>query len=158
MRRTGEHCMKDLFITMGARSSDSAAIFSDYPTLMERQNSTDSAVHESSVQDNDTTEAWKANIMASAGRKFVATDNGYRGWAPTGSQTGDLLVILPGGRVPYVLHPLKKRREATATRCHDGSESSSELASYQFLGDASIQGVMHGEVSDETKLEDIEIV
>jgi hypothetical protein len=69
-------------------------------------------------------ERWEAHVLAAArdqrpvmlsismahevvtgGRCFVTTAKGYFGFAPTGCLEGDVVVVLYGGRVPYVLRP-----------------------------------------------------
>jgi len=54
------------------------------------------------------------------------------GWVPESTQQGDVVAVLPGGNVPYVL-----RHVATnVSRIDDKSPC------YTFLGDAYIQGIM----------------
>ena len=80
-------------------------------------------------------------------RNFATTRGGFIGFVPDVAEPGDCIVILPGGKVPYVLR-----------RCFDvDTESSSTwgVPRYKFLGDAYIHGVMHGEAYDESKLERI---
>jgi hypothetical protein len=39
------------------------------------------------------------------GRRFIKTEEGYIGFAPENCKKGDLITVLPGGDVPYVLRP-----------------------------------------------------
>ncbi|KAF1950483.1 HET-domain-containing protein [Byssothecium circinans] len=79
----------------------------------------------------------------SAERSFIVTERGYIGMAPTRSAVGDSVVLLPGGKAAYILHPTSD------------FETSGH---YEFLGDAYVHGIMKGEAWDETKLEPIVIV
>ncbi|KAF7509917.1 hypothetical protein GJ744_007231 [Endocarpon pusillum] len=58
-------------------------------------------------------------------RKFCSTRNGSIGWLPRGAQVGDVICVLYGGKVPFVLRP------------RDGG--------YEFVGDAYVYGMMDGE-------------
>ncbi|KAK3686608.1 hypothetical protein LTR37_019629 [Vermiconidia calcicola] len=60
------------------------------------------------------------------GRIFFTSSTGYIGIAPYGSREGDLVFVLLGADVAFVLRPLE-----------DG---------YCLTGEAYVQGVMHGEV------------
>lgn len=60
------------------------------------------------------------------GRVLFTTANGYIGLAPHGTREGDLVFVILGGEVPFVLRPYD-----------DG---------YEFIGEAYVQGVMNGEV------------
>ncbi|KAJ4344205.1 hypothetical protein N0V95_006245 [Ascochyta clinopodiicola] len=85
--------------------------------------------------------------MAIAGRLFGITEGGRIGFVPFETRSGDFVAVMPGGKVPYVLRKLNGE-----------DEGSSQSDRYQFLGDAYIHGVMHGEVWDESKLEKIILV
>ncbi|KAM0189143.1 hypothetical protein ACHAPI_010161 [Fusarium lateritium] len=67
-------------------------------------------------------------------RRLIRTDDGKIGFGPERSQEGDSIVILPGGKVPYVL------RHVQATV--------SGAPRFRLLGDAFILGVMDGEAID----------
>jgi hypothetical protein len=41
------------------------------------------------------------------GRRFLVTEEGYIGLAPNIAQKGDIVCVLLGGEVPFVLRPLK---------------------------------------------------
>lgn len=80
-------------------------------------------------------------------RNFATTRGGFIGFVPDVAEPGDRIVILPGGKVPYVL----RRSSGVDTE----SSSTSGVPRYEFLGDAYIHGIMHGEAYDESKLERI---
>jgi hypothetical protein len=69
------------------------------------------------------------------GRRFIVTKLGLIGFAPDSCERGDLVVVMPGGAVPYVLRPAKlpDNRETEGKKC------------YKILGDAYIHGIMDGE-------------
>lgn len=66
--------------------------------------------------------------FAWAGRSFFSTDDGRIGLAPVSSRPDDIICIFPETRTPFILRKHDK---------HDGS--------YAVLGDAYIDGIMHGE-------------
>ncbi|KAH8794546.1 heterokaryon incompatibility protein-domain-containing protein [Hyaloscypha sp. PMI_1271] len=78
------------------------------------------------------------------GRCFISTEKGYIGWAPEQCKKGDVVAVLAGGKVPYVLRP-----EASS---NPSEESGDSRKYYSVLGDAYIHGIMDGEVV--TELED----
>ena len=57
-------------------------------------------------------------------RRFCVTRNGRFGWAPLGAQAEDLICVLHGGSVPFVLRPTR--------------------AGYELIGDAYVSGWMKG--------------
>lgn len=69
---------------------------------------------------------WQVARMA-RNRQFCQTERSYMGWVPGNSKEGDVICLLEGGRLPYVL-----RWNNTGT-------------GFQFIGEAYIHGVMHGE-------------
>jgi len=70
----------------------------------------------------------QVNTMA---RKFVVTDRGFIGFAPTTSEKGDVIALLYGGKTPFVLRTTSK--------------SSHMETHYNLIGDSYIDGIMHGE-------------
>ncbi|KAH8786679.1 heterokaryon incompatibility protein-domain-containing protein [Hyaloscypha finlandica] len=75
------------------------------------------------------------------GRCFISTEKGYVGWAPKQCKKGDVVAVLAGGKVPYVLRP-----EASS---NPSEESGDSRKYYSVLGDAYIHGIMDGEVVTE---------
>ncbi|KAJ8107443.1 hypothetical protein OPT61_g8864 [Boeremia exigua] len=90
--------------------------------------------------------------IARVGRNFAVTNTGYLGLVPEAAQPGDHVVLMPGGRVPYVL----RRVSGASTSLREGSESNT--ARFEFIGDCYIHGIMLGEAWDESKLEEIVLV
>lgn len=72
----------------------------------------------------------------SPGRRFYTTKNGSMGLGPSAMRGGDIICVLFGGTVPYILRPIA------------GGE-------YSFVGDCYIDGFMNGEAIQ--KLEAAEI-
>ncbi|CAH0047095.1 unnamed protein product [Clonostachys solani] len=70
--------------------------------------------------------------FTSSGRSFFVAENGLIGFGPEPMEFGDSLVVIPGGRVPYVLRNVK----------HGTSEGSMMCT---FVGDATVQNMMFGE-------------
>jgi hypothetical protein len=75
------------------------------------------------------------------GRCFISTEKGYVGWAPEHCKKGDVVAVLAGGKVPYVLQP-----EASS---NPSEESGDSRKYYSVLGDAYTHGIMDGEVVTE---------
>ncbi|KAL9582631.1 MAG: hypothetical protein Q9212_003178 [Teloschistes hypoglaucus] len=71
-----------------------------------------------------------AAVTHCACRSFILTDGGRLGLAPRMTRTGDLVCLLHGGHVPFVL-----RREDKRKGC------------YRFMGEAYVHGFMKGEAS-----------
>ena len=87
-------------------------------------------------------------------RRFIRTSKGFIGVAAQRCLVGDLIVVLAGGRVPYVLRQMPPRETDSNDLGHSGTR-------YQILGDAYVHGIMHGEAllkSDGTELEMREII
>ena len=79
---------------------------------------------------------------ATVNHKFFVTmgdEGGWMGTGPPATRPGDLVVVLNGGVVPYVLRPTG----TTMTGC-DGTRS----PEFAILGDCYVHGIMHGEVID----------
>ncbi|KAF5633876.1 heterokaryon incompatibility (het-6OR allele) [Fusarium tjaetaba] len=64
-------------------------------------------------------------------RRFIVTSDGQIGFGPEGAEKGDVIMIIPGGKVPYVLR--------------DVGDSGCGVKKYSLLGDAFINSVMAGE-------------
>lgn len=73
------------------------------------------------------------------GRRVLRTRNGYIGLAPPGAQKGDQVVLLEGGRVPYLLRKVDDE-------------------SYKLVGECYVHGIMYGEAFDEKRCRDIMLV
>jgi hypothetical protein len=58
-------------------------------------------------------------------RAFIITDRGFMGLGPSYTQPGDIVCVLRGGSVPFVLRPL-------------------EGDYYQFVGECYVHGIMNG--------------
>jgi hypothetical protein len=61
--------------------------------------------------------------------RIYRTRSGYMGSGPFSTQKGDVVVIIAGGRVPFVLRPVGPPPELK----------------YRLLGDTYVHGIMHGE-------------
>ena len=75
------------------------------------------------------------------GRRLFVTQSGYVGFGPEETLAGDVVTILLGGKVPYILRPKNPTTTTTKSR-------TLETNTYQFLGDSYVVGVMDGEVID----------
>ncbi|KIW15216.1 hypothetical protein PV08_05261 [Exophiala spinifera] len=78
-------------------------------------------------------------------RRFFVSDRGMPGVGPMDTREGDLLAILAGGKVPYVL---RKSPNATTSSPNE----------FTFVGESYVDGVMYGELLDSHDFEDIVLV
>lgn len=66
-------------------------------------------------------------------RLFCSTSQGRVGWVPANAEIGDVVCVLDGGRVPFILRPIARREMV-----------------FRLVGEAYIHGLMQGEAkSDE---------
>lgn len=72
------------------------------------------------------------------------------GFVPERSKEGNLIVLMPGGSVPYALRSLP---DPNYDEVEDSDKS--RPSRYRFIGDAYIHSIMTGEAWDESKLEKI---
>lgn len=86
-----------------------------------------------------------SHTTVSALRKFVVTTNGHLGWAPRDARQGDFVVILSGGRLPYVLRTIK-------------SEVREAAQSFHFVGDSYLYGAMQGELFNQLEIVDFTLI
>lgn len=91
-------------------------------------------------------------------RDFAVTEKGYLGWVPKESEEGDSVVLLSGGKVPYILRPVDANTAATIEIGLNTSKERSTSHIFTFVGDAYIQGMMQGECYDSDKLERFRLV
>lgn len=91
--------------------------------------------------------------IATYRRRFAVLRRGHIGLIPEKARVGDVVVIIPGGNVPYILRPVQHASDA-----NNLASGSSAAHRYELLGDAYIHGIMHGEAWDETRLERIILV
>ncbi|ATZ50325.1 hypothetical protein BCIN_05g06850 [Botrytis cinerea B05.10] len=68
---------------------------------------------------------------------FFLASNGLVGLCPWAARNGDIIVILHGGNVPFLLRPVSSEVE--------GGNSSKEVKRFEFVGEYFVSGVMHGE-------------
>jgi hypothetical protein len=80
-----------------------------------------------------------AAILRCKERSFFITEKGYLGLGPSGTTAGDVVCVLRGGNVPFVL------------RKSDGR-------SYNLIGEAYVHGIMDGNVVREAQPEDLKEV
>lgn len=91
-------------------------------------------------------------------RCFALTENGYIGWVPNESREGDNVVLLSGGKVPYVLRPVDHMADTTSDIDFDTIGQPPKTRTFTFVGDAYIHGAMHGECYDMHKLERFRLI
>ncbi|KAN0091804.1 hypothetical protein V8E51_017651 [Hyaloscypha variabilis] len=74
-------------------------------------------------------------------RKLFTTVQGYMGLAPSTAREGDLVCVLLGGDVPFILRPSK--------------------SNYSLIGESYVHGIMDGERSQDVnafEFEDFDII
>ncbi|WYZ36049.1 hypothetical protein EsH8_X_000696 [Colletotrichum jinshuiense] len=82
----------------------------------------------------DNRPAFEDALLATlSARRVMRTRKGHFGMVAPDSHPGDVVMILAGGRVPYVLHE------------ELGYETENGPVTYSFIGDAYVDGFMYGE-------------
>ncbi|KAK0303159.1 hypothetical protein LTR01_008305 [Friedmanniomyces endolithicus] len=79
-----------------------------------------------------------AMIEVAWGRRLSWTENGYLALLPEEAVEGDLIVVLRGGRLPFVVRP--------------------QAHGFRLIGPAYVHGIMNGEAYDEESCGDIRLV
>ncbi|EON67114.1 hypothetical protein W97_06367 [Coniosporium apollinis CBS 100218] len=95
----------------------------------------------STLYDKDVSISNQLFFAVTVGRRFITTEKDYIGFAPKECEKGDLVAVLPGGSVPYILRP-----EPVADALWEQGHGSSSC--YTILGDSYIHGIMDGEAFD----------
>ncbi|KAI4213183.1 MAG: hypothetical protein LQ351_004129 [Letrouitia transgressa] len=75
---------------------------------------------------------------ATVNRKFFITAEGWMGTGPPTTKQNDLVVVLNGGLVPYVLRPTGSEM----------SHAETMYSEFTILGDCYVHGIMYGEAMD----------
>ena len=74
-----------------------------------------------------------------ASKRLITTNRGYVGAVPTSTKSGDLVFVLPGARVPFILRARS-----------DGN--------FKLVGEAYVHGIMQGEAFDSQSLAAREVI
>lgn len=74
------------------------------------------------------------------GKKPFMTEKGYLGMGPAGAQTGDVVAVFCGGRIPFVMRPQK---------------GDFKIQTFAFLGEAYCDGIMDGEAAIMDRIQDL---
>jgi hypothetical protein len=82
------------------------------------------------------------------GKRPYLTSEGYLGMGPAGVKAGDVVVVLCGGRVPFILRPTEPELVV--------GEEKKRL--FEFVGEAYCDGVMDGEIVDKRELSEFSII
>ncbi|CVK84525.1 related to heterokaryon incompatibility protein (het-6OR allele) [Fusarium proliferatum] len=77
-------------------------------------------------------------------RRFIVTSDGQMGFGPERCEKGDVIMVIPGGKVPYAL---RKMEDVKCT-----------LRQYRLLGGAFIDGAMAGEKISQSMSEITKII
>lgn len=90
------------------------------------------------------------------GRHFFTTRKGYFGFGPARCLKGDMVVLLAGGKVPYIIRPVSRIRYlqklfgALFLSIHDTLKFCTRKRCSNILGDAYVHGIMDGEAFPQT--------
>lgn len=76
-----------------------------------------------------------------ARRAFIITKKGYLGLAPMGCRVGDVVCVLTGGDVPFVLRPDKAPQPGDV----EGEKDLKWSTQYEWVGESYVHGIMRGE-------------
>jgi len=114
----------------------------------------------SQLWDTEISHAFLDIETATHGRRFFTTKMGYFGFAPQKCRTGDMVVILAGGNVPYIIRPLSRiqqlkrilgyfRRGTGFLNIICAVFKLCSTTCYTILGDSYCHGIMDGEVFED---------
>jgi hypothetical protein len=88
-----------------------------------------------------------------AGENKIVTEKAYMGWAPVSAAIVDLVVVMPGGKVPYILQRAPEDFDRRADMIYGSAfDYSRTFGLYISLGDAYLHSIKKGEANDEQKL------
>jgi hypothetical protein len=68
------------------------------------------------------------------------------------------VVLLAGGKVPYIIRPMESSADVDDISSGTTPEDKGIPPAYTFVGDSYIQGIMQGERWDEEKLKSFRLV
>jgi hypothetical protein len=111
----------------------------------------DEEIPESSPQITAEHNMVKYKLMlkrATESRRFFVSTKGYVGLAPFHAEAGDLICILFGGQIPFIL------RKCSETHPKIQYIFGGEGNAYLFIGESYVQGIMDGEAYEEYKRDD----
>ncbi|KAF2650331.1 HET-domain-containing protein [Lophiostoma macrostomum CBS 122681] len=80
---------------------------------------------------------------------IMSEDHDYVGLAPYSVHLGDLIVVLLGASVPFILRPISPSLVTTSVQENGQTISLERPSEYALVGEAYIHGIMDGEVLDE---------
>lgn len=102
------------------------------------------AVPDSLRQSSNVIDFEQHIMRTTARRRFFVSKNGYIGLAPPHAEVGDMICVLAGGKMPFIVRALEKSKA--------NSKSSKELETHgRLLGDAYVHGLMDGEAVKTTE-------
>lgn len=99
---------------------------------------------ESPILDGERVEmvaAEEAITTATTDRRFFLTEKGYMGLGPKSMRKGDVVFILRGGQVPFLLRPAGR----------ENVHRVGEVDTHVLVGDCYVHGIMDGEAVPESK-------
>lgn len=111
---------------------------------------------ESSSDDVQDSSSYMANFQqATTNRRFFVTENGRMGLAPLNSEPGDLVCLIVGSPVPFILRPCRRDID-TSSSPHALEPRPNEPEEYFVLvGECYCQGMMAGEELMPLQLRDL---
>ncbi|KAK8253290.1 hypothetical protein IWZ00DRAFT_486730 [Phyllosticta capitalensis] len=72
---------------------------------------------------------------------FFVASNGMCGLCPWRAREGDVITLLQGGSVPYLLRPVKEDDGETTSP----SDKEDTVGTFELVGECYVDGIMHGE-------------
>ena len=69
-------------------------------------------------------------LLASTGRRMLVCQKGYIGLGPSHTEAKDVVYVIKGSPVPYILRPVKDKNQSDT---------------FKFIGECYIHGIMNGE-------------
>lgn len=81
------------------------------------------------VLETDGGKFYERDLLCTDGMSLYLTKQGYMGMGPSEMEAGDVVVVFPGARIPFVLRP------------------TAEDNTFTYVGDAYCDGIMDGEIT-----------
>ena len=85
---------------------------------------------------------------AISNRRFCLTNKGYMGLVPPATKEGDILCIILGADMPFLLRSAEKDKHEADCGVKSNEEETENLPAYRLVGECYIHGIMDDEMMD----------
>ena len=99
----------------------------------------------------DATRFLQASLTYCERRRLFITFNGFVGLGPDSVRGGDIITVLAGGDVPFLLRPISGTETYTGNNCTSLVDRDAKEQQYLLVGECYVEGLMQGEAVRATK-------